>query len=145
MTDTPQTEAPERAPMPLDVLARQVFEDSSSDYNDGVGGWTTAVFNSATGVLTISYKRDDEMDPAWAGDDPDYAHGSAEYRFALVREGHIVVPAPEFAFKGPHDTDASMARGTADRIAGGVLPGSNCCGAAARLLRAAADAMDGRA
>lgn len=80
---------------------------------------------------------------------PDVRNYSATY--AVLRQlvddldGTVTIPAPTVAHKGPHDTDASMVRNAADRLAAGYPPGgSNLTHAVVTVLRDVADAHDGR-
>lgn len=59
--------------------------------------------------------------------------------------GTITIPAPVVAFKGPADTDATMMRGAANRLASGYpVGGSNMTRAVETVLRDIADALEGR-
>lgn len=60
----------------------------------------------------------------------------------MSRSREIVVTAPVVAFKGPHDTDASMFLEAAKRLDGGYpIGGSNLARAVSQLLRSAAAAL----
>ena len=60
--------------------------------------------------------------------------------YALGEADFAVVPIPTVAFKGPHDTDASMFRTAADKAESARYPvgGSNVGAAVAAVLRAVA-------
>lgn len=80
---------------------------------------------------------------------PDMRNYSATY--AVLRQlvddlaGTVTVPAPDVAHKGPRDTDASMLRNAADRLASGYpVGGSNLTYAVQAVLRDIADALEGR-
>lgn len=62
-------------------------------------------------------------------------------RETLAEEGHVVVPVPRVAHKGPHDTDASMYAEAARRLERGYgMGGYNLTCAVAKLLSSVAEA-----
>ena len=63
---------------------------------------------------------------------------------ALAAAGFAVIKLPVVAFKGPHDTDASMLRTAADKAESARYPvgGSNVGRAVADVLRQAAAAAE---
>lgn len=63
----------------------------------------------------------------------------------MTSTAHVTVPAPVVAHQGPHDTDATMVRGAANRLASGYpVGGSNVTRAVETILRDVADALEGR-
>ena len=70
-----------RRPVPLRKLIEHCTDDGS-DYNDGLGGWTGAAFDEATGVLTLTYERDNGF--ADYAEDEDYQYASTVARFQLI-------------------------------------------------------------
>lgn len=80
---------------------------------------------------------------------PDRRNYAATYAVLkqLVEDlaGTATVPAPVVAHKGPHDTDASMMRNAAGRLAAGYpVGGSNLTHAVVTVLADVADALEGR-
>ena len=76
MTDYP--------PVDVSKLVDHVIGDSSSDYDDGLGGYSTGTFDASTGVLTLKYERDEELQDAALNEKYGYVYESAEYRFQLI-------------------------------------------------------------
>lgn len=118
-----ETEQPTYAPIPVDRLIEQMVDDGS-DYDDGIGGRTPGEFDKATGVLTLRYERDDEMDVADVILDPDYQHGSAEYRFALVRDLTAHEPEVRLAH-GLHDPERDAREGDYALLAAVIIEAFN--------------------
>lgn len=53
--------------------------DDGADFNDCIMGYTRYTFDPATGILTISFNRE-ESEEAWPDDD----FSSADYKFTLT-------------------------------------------------------------
>lgn len=71
-------------------------------------------------------------------------HGNPEYRRTPPAQT-VTIPAPVVNHKGPSDTDASMVRGAADRLAAGYsVGGSNVTHTVVTVLRDVADNLEGR-
>jgi len=75
----------EYPPVDVDKLVDHVIGDSSSDYDDGLGGYSTGTFDGETGVLTLKYERDKDILPEFA-EQYGYVYESAEYRFQLIKD-----------------------------------------------------------
>lgn len=73
-----------RTPVPVNILIDHVVEDGGS-YDDGLGGWSGGAYDSKTGVLTIHYERDEQIDsdPKLA-EEAGFIYDSATYRFQLL-------------------------------------------------------------
>lgn len=76
----------DRTPMPVEELIDAAVNDGS-DYHDGFDAYLSHKFDSETGILTLTFKREDEEQaedviPDAEPFDPD--HGNAEYRFQLI-------------------------------------------------------------
>lgn len=117
-----------RQPIPVDRLIRSAVDDSG-DYDDSLGGRTGGTWDPATGVLTLRYERDETLDanPGGLGsfaDDPDYQHGSAAYRFALVRDVEMQEPEPRLA-NGLHDPDLDAREGDYALVAAVIIEAFN--------------------
>lgn len=83
---------PDLKPMPLGLLAQHVLDDGS-DYDDGVAGWVAGRLDKETGVLEITYQRDEEYpsdDP-----DPDLSHSHTGFRFQLIGSFEFTPPPPK--------------------------------------------------
>lgn len=72
-------------PMPIELLVEHAIKDG---YDDGVGGSCGGVFDVETGVLTLTYERDEEMPELdeEGEDDEDYNHSTTVRRFQLIPE-----------------------------------------------------------
>lgn len=63
-------------PLSVADLLDELIGDASSDYNDGDNaGYYNSIFNSQTGILTVSYTPDEESEAPC---------GPASYRFVLM-------------------------------------------------------------
>lgn len=70
-------------PVPLERLIQHVIADGSSDYDDGLGGWSTGIYDAQSEVLTLRYVRDSEI-PADTAEKWGFVYGPATYRFKLL-------------------------------------------------------------
>lgn len=69
---------------PIEVLIAHVCDDGS-DYNDGIGGWTSGIWDPGTRTLVVHYERDKEMhDDTDCFDCP---YDDTTYRFQLIEGG----------------------------------------------------------
>lgn len=64
--------------IPVEELLSNLCDDGA-DFNDCIMGYTSYKFDPATGVLTVSFNREETEE---AGPDDDYS--SAEYKFTLI-------------------------------------------------------------
>lgn len=74
----------ELTPVPLDLMLRHAVDDGG-DYDDGIGGYVSGLFDEDSGVLTLRYERaeGEETNP----EDDDYNHCDTHYRFQLIPDG----------------------------------------------------------
>ncbi len=86
-TNAKENDMSDRTPIPVEDLVDAAINDGS-DYHDGFDAYLSHEFDSETGVLTLTFKRDDEIgdddNPDAEPFDPD--HGDAVYRFQLIAE-----------------------------------------------------------